>query len=282
MRVRLIYATWPATPFGATWYKLPEAMRAAGLKEALVEAGHEVLEREFTASAPAATELRRAFELAATIADECRAAAADDALPVIVCGSCAVSAMAAMAAIAYVGVWAGVLWLDAHPDLNTPETSGSGMFDGMALATAMGLCWTRMVEEIAGITPGSAGLPDVCLVGARDVDPGEAALIAQHSIPTVQRAEDAVRHLQKCERVYVHLDMDVHDALQVRANSFAVPGGPSIEAVGALLAGATRQLPVAVLSVTGLDPAAPDAGRAIRAAIAHIRSVCDNWKPVPC
>lgn len=278
MRISLIHATWPVTPFGATWYKLAEFARAAGLKEALAADGHQVEEHTLTASGPAAAELRGAFELSGAIAERCRAAVAQGALPVIVCGSCGVSAMGAMAGLSGAGR-TGVLWLDAHPDLNTPETSGSGLFDGMALAAALGLCWTPMGRQIAGLPMAPARASDVCLFGARDIDPGEAALIAEHGIPVAADADEAVRHLTGCERVYIHLDMDVHDARRMRTNNVAVPGGPGVEEVGALLAGASARLPVGALALTGLDPAAPDAELAIRAAIAHIRAICQNRKP---
>jgi hypothetical protein len=70
--------------------------------------------------------------------------------------------------------------------------------------------------------------------------------------------------------------MDVHDALAVRANSFAVPGGPSPEKVRTSLAEVSRKLPVAALSITGLDPAAPDGDPAMRIAMEHVRVVCDG------
>jgi arginase len=272
MRIALIEATWPVKPFGATWYELPDAMSAAGLRQALIDDGHHVDEYELDATGPAATELRGAFALGAAIAERCRAAIESGAFPVIVCGSCGVAAIGAMAGLA--GERTGVVWMDAHPDLNTPETSGSGMFDGMALSAALGLCWSHMGREITGLT--LSGARDVCLIGSRDIDPGEAVFIAEHAIPMTDRAPPAVSYLANCARVYVHLDMDVHDALQVRANRFAVPGGLNIDQVRETLVGLTRGLPVAALSVTGLDPAAPDSALAIRAAIDHIRAVCET------
>jgi arginase len=272
MRVALIYATWPVTPFGSTWYKLADALRAAGLGQALTAAGHQVEEHVLAATGPAATELRGGFELSAQVAAQCRAAVETGAFPVVICGSCGVAAVGAVAGLG--GEGTGILWMDAHPDINTPETSGSGMFDGMALSTALGECWRQMAGQVAGLQPASAD--NVCLFGARDIDPGEAEYIAAHGIPnTADLPLDAGR-LSACERVYVHLDMDVHDGLTVRANNFAVPGGPSAETVRAALVEASRGLPVAALSITGLDPAAPDADLAMRIAIDHARAVCDG------
>jgi arginase len=271
MRIALIYATWPVRPYGVTWYKLADALREAGLSRTLREGGHEVIEHVLVAEGPNALEFRGAFELGGRIARRCREAVQRGALPVIVCGSCAVAAVAAG------GLHpqrSGILWMDAHPDLNTPETSGSGLLDGMALAIALGKCWKLMAKDIAGSRPAFAR--DVCLFGARDIDPGEALALAMDDIPIISAASDAVSRLADCGGVYIHLDMDVHDALQVRTNNFAVPHGPSIEQVRTLLTETAGQLPVAALSITGLDPAAPDAELAIATAIAHIRAVCDS------
>jgi arginase len=272
MRVALIYATWPVTPFGVTWYKLADSLREAGLGGALRESGHDVVEHVLVAEGPSAKEVRGAFELGGQIARRCREAAARGAFPVIICGSCATATLGAIAGLPTAR--AGILWMDAHPDLNTPDTSGSGLLDGMALAIALGKCWKLMGQDVAGLRPAFAR--DVCLFGMRDIDPGDALSLAVDDIPIVSTAGDAASRLTDCSGVYIHLDMDVHDALQVRTNNFAVPNGPTIEQVRAMLTETANRLPVATLSVTGLDPAAPDAALAISTAIDHIRAVCDS------
>jgi arginase len=277
MRVSLIYATWPVTPFGSTWYRLAEHMREAGLAQALIGAGHDVEEHRLTASGPSAGELRGGFELAAQIAAKCRAVSEAGAFPVIICGSCGVAALGAVAGLG--GADTGIVWMDAHPDLNTPETSGSGMFDGMALSTALGRCWTQMAGRITGLQPASP--EHVLLFGARDIDPGEAEFIAARGIPADAAALPDLGRLSASRRVYVHLDMDVHDALAVRANNFAVPGGPSAETVRDALARIAQATPLAALSVTGLDPAAPDATIATRVGVEHVLAACDRLMPQP-
>ncbi len=278
MRVALIYATWPVTPYGATWFKLADSIRAAGLGDALQRAGHEVDEHVLVADGPSATELRGAFELGARVAKTCSGAREAGAFPVILCGSCAVAAIGALAALG--GRRAAILWMDAHPDLNTPETSGSGMLDGMALSIALQACWQHLGCNVAGLHPGS--MPDVCFFGARDVDPGEAAFIAENKLVIANSTVEACRTLAACDFAYIHLDMDVHDALQVRANQFAVPDGPAVGQVREVLREASTRLPVNILSVTGLDPAAPDASLAIDIAIEHILTVCDSRSAAQC
>ena len=72
-------------------------------------------------------------------------------------------------------VWAGgVLWLDAHGDLNTPQTSPSGNVHGMPLAAARGL-WSEVRKE--GLRLPAIDPEHVALVGVRSLDPGEQALV---------------------------------------------------------------------------------------------------------
>jgi len=274
MRVALIYATWPVTPFGVTWHKFADSLHAAGLGNALTSAGYRVEEYVLTATGPQAGEFRGAFELGGAIAARCREAVAAGALPVVICGSCTVASLGVVSGLN--GARTGIIWMDAHPDLNTPETSGSGLLDGMALAAVLGKCWTHMAQDIAGLRPAAA--EDVCLFGARDIDPGEALFIADHGIPIILDARDAINRLAACDRLYLHLDMDVHDPIRLRVSGFAVPGGPTPEAVRDTLRQAARARPVAALSVTSLDPAAPDGARAIACAIEHIQAVCDSQR----
>ena len=77
-----------------------------------------------------------------------------------------------------------IIWFDQHGDINTPETSSYGFLDGMALATALGLCWRPMANAIPGF---HAVDPARCmLVDARDLDPDEKVLL--DSLPII-RAE---------------------------------------------------------------------------------------------
>jgi arginase len=69
----------------------------------------------------------------------------------------------------------GVIWIDAHPDMNTPETTPSGNIHGMPLAAALGLGDKRLVN-IGGFKP-KVKVENVAMIGIRDVDPLEAETI---------------------------------------------------------------------------------------------------------
>lgn len=269
MTVSLIYAYWPNQPFGATWCDLPWALRDAGLPKRLADAGHEVLESVAMSEAAFPEEIRSGFELAGQIAVDVAKARAEGELPVILCGSCAIAALAGVAGLGG-GEDVGIAWFDAHPDLNTPDTSASGLLEGMALAIATGLAWRSLATLCTGLAP--ASLERTILFGARDIDPPEQHLIEHRQVPIATDATTVNARQDGTATTYVHLDMDVHDALAVRANSFAVANGPDAGTVRAALTSIER---VGAIAVTGLDPAAPDARKAADIAIDHVIAIAN-------
>ncbi|HEX5954748.1 MAG TPA: arginase family protein, partial [Solirubrobacterales bacterium] len=96
-------------------------------------------------------------------------AMSDGRLPVLVAGNCIVS-LGAIGGVA--GGTVGILWLDAHPDFHTPETTPTGFLDGTGLAAATGACWHVLCSRIPGFAP--VAEDHVVLAGVRDIDPGES------------------------------------------------------------------------------------------------------------
>ena len=133
-----------------------------------------------------------------------------------------------------------VVWIDAHGDLNTPESSPSGNLWGMPLRTA--------------IDEGSVRTDDVALVGARDLDPPERAYVAEHGID-----DDLSRALDGADAVYVALDLDVLEPGLLPV-FMPAPGGLGLDDVERLLLEVASRRRVAGLGLTGL---APGADRAI-------------------
>ncbi|MBI4916724.1 MAG: arginase [Acidobacteria bacterium] len=114
----------------------------------------------------------------------------------------------------------GVIWIDAHTDFNSPESSPSGNIHGMPLAALCGRGDPRLVD--LG-WPGAKVRPeDVVIIGVRSVDAGEREQLRRlgvtvHTMKEVDRlgiprlAEDAVARLKRLSRVHVSLDADVLD-----------------------------------------------------------------------
>lgn len=126
----------------------------------------------------------------------------------------------------------GVLWVDAHADFNTPETSPSGNIHGMPLAVLSGLGHPRLVEAFAAVDP-----RDIVLIGVRSVDPGEARLLREQGVKVytmheVDRlgiariAEEALAYLEGLP-LHVSLDADVLDPTLAPGVGTPVPGGLS-------------------------------------------------------
>jgi arginase family enzyme len=146
-----------------------------------------------------------------------------------------------------------VLWLDAHGDFNTPETTASGYLGGMGLAGACGLWDTGFG---AGLDPAR-----VIMHGVRELDGGERVALDRCG---VYRAE-APAQLEGME-LFVHLDLDVLDP-DAHPAGFPVPGGLSPVALREFLAAAARVATIVGAEVTA---AAPGYGEVAADAIAPL------------
>lgn len=210
---------------------------------------------------PASTEIATSFSLYREVAVKTRAARSNGALPIVLGGNCGVT----LGATAADGGDVGVLWLDAHGDFNTPETTTSGFLDGMGLAALTGRCWRRMAASI----PGFCVIPDanVVLVGVRDLDAAEEELLAESEVAVVRGpsiratgvaaaltpALDALR--ERVSRLHFHLDADVLDAKEARANHFAAEGGLTIDELAEVGRLAASRCEIVSVAVTSYDPA---------------------------
>ena len=129
----------------------------------------------------------------------------------------------------------GLLWLDAHPDFNTPETTRSGSLGGMPVAVATGRCLVGMRLD-AALDPPLAD-QHVVMGGVRMTDPLEQALldkskIQQLSVDDLRSVSPEVtKQLDRLSKItdiiYVHVDMDVLDPREVAGHQNKVPGGPT-------------------------------------------------------
>jgi len=137
----------------------------------------------------------------------------------------------------------GLVFIDAHGDFNTPETTLSGMLGGMPVAISAGLCLTRLRLK-SGLDP---ALPErhIVLAAARDLDPLEQDLLDRSAVERLSvediktRSPSIAAQMKRLagltDLIYVHVDMDVLDPPEVRGHPLTVPGGPtSLELAAAL------------------------------------------------
>jgi arginase len=179
----------------------------------------------------------------------------DDALsggnfPLLLAGDCSIALTTLSKALAH-RPEARVLWLDAHGDFNTPETSPSGYLGGMALAGACGAWDTGLAEAIAA--------DRVVLAGVRELDGGERELL-EASAATVVGASSvetlvATRNALEGAPLYVHLDLDVIDPESFPAQ-FPAAGGLAPDKLYDLLEAVAEDCELVGLEVTAFE--APD------------------------
>lgn len=181
-----------------------------------------------------------------------------DGWAITIGGDCGVS----LAAVGHANELAkgdmAVVWLDAHPDLNTPATSPSGIFNGMVLRALTG-------EGADGLVPQRPVDPSkLVLAGARAFDEGEDAFIAQHSIRVLAAAELAspealitAIEATGATSVYLHIDVDVLDPGEIDGVGNPVPFGVTGVALTELIRAVKARFALAGASLVEFAPTSP-------------------------
>lgn len=252
----------------------PEHLLERGLEANLREGGHEVSSSivEAPDTGPLA-EIRTAFDLNRALAERAHEAVKKRAFPVTLAGNCN-SAVGTLAGIGPAET--GVIWFDSHADLNTPETTLSGFLDGMALSMVAGRCWKNMMEKVPGFRP--VAEDRIVLVGARDFDPAEIDFISSSKLSLVKPEAvkaggvpeglgPALAALEKrVRRAYVHVDLDILDPSEAKANHLAAPGGLTSEQVCEAIRLIGGRFEIAAFGLTAYDPSFDPDDRALKAA----------------
>jgi arginase len=156
----------------------------------------------------------------------------------LVLGGCCCAHVGAVEGLATRYQRLAVVWLDAHGDLNTPETSPSGNPWGMPL---------RMLVD-----SGTVAADDAALVGARDLDRPEEEFIAASGLHAGENG--VARALEGADAVYVAVDVDVLDPDEDAVPHMPTPGGLTLVEAAALLKAVAATKPVAGAGFTGLAP----------------------------
>ena len=183
----------------------PSALRIAGINREIEAIGHTV--RELGMLTAGGLEIARAggrtlrfLDEVARVANETRAAVAEGlargCTPLVLGGdhSLSIGSVAAVADHYQPGGDAiGVIWVDAHADMNRPETSPSGNIHGMSLAVLLGHGEPRLTRGRASVGPES-----VSVLGARDLDDGEKRLIRELGVRVFTMSEIDERGVGPC------------------------------------------------------------------------------------
>lgn len=134
----------------------------------------------------------------------------------------------------------GLVYVDAHGDYNTPETSPSGMLGGMPVAVAAGKCLHRLRKQNGLHEPLSS--EQIVMMGMRDLDPPEREAMEEDGLTILRESDlisrgpalhEAMRSLgEKVDTVYVHVDLDILDPTVAPAAGLPSTGGLTGEQLG--------------------------------------------------
>lgn len=170
--------------------------------------------------------------------------------PVSIAGDCCTS-LAVLSGLQQADINPILLWLDAHGDFNTWETTPSGFLGGMPLAMLAGRGEQTIVEGIEMQT-----LPEnrVYSCDGRDLDPEEALALKTSSINHISRLPDSPEFLPSDSPIYLHFDTDFIDPVDAPAMNYPSPGGPSAEKLSLFFEALARTGRIAAVSVSTWNP----------------------------
>lgn len=165
--------------------------------------------------------------------------------PISIAGDCCAS-IPVLAGIRAAGVDPTLVWIDAHADFNTPETSPSQFLGGMPLAMIVGrglqwMCESVDLEPIAE--------DRVWLVDGRDLDPLERAVIDASAVR--RTGMTGLKTLKIEAPVHLHLDIDVIDSSEAPGSNYPVAGGPSVAETVTACSAFAAENDIIAISISG-------------------------------
>jgi arginase len=261
------------SPFSLDQYRqgmgrAPEALLAAGLVAALESDGHTVRVAERSTELGDGDRLTRLGRNLGLLAEAVAEARHAGTLPVILGGDCLVSIGAVAGLRHSLAEDFGIVWFDAHGDFNTPETTISGYLGGMPLAC----CCGRGLEELRAAAHLAQPVSDanVALLGVRDLDPAERALLDSTPVRRFEPAHVA-GFAPPVLPTYLHFDIDTFDTRFAPGVNYPAPHGLTPQA--ALEAARKVRPHLAALSLTAVDPELDPNGQTVRMGVELLRGI---------
>jgi arginase len=246
----------------------PDNFLAGGVANELAEGGRRAEVERIGGIDSTLGELDAVVEVNVLLAGAAARAIASGSFPLVLAGDCN-SCLGILAALAPRSV--GVVWLDAHGDLNTPETSTSGFLDGMCMAIAGGRCHHDARSRIGLREP----FPEShhVLVDVRDLDDGERQYLRSSPVRVVASSSlhaegvraalapalDGLR--PRTGEVYLHIDLDVLDPAAAPGVSHPTPIGLSETELVEALRTVADDFRIVAAAITNHLPSADVANR---------------------
>ena len=190
--------------------------------------------------------------------------------PVSIAGDCCTS-IGVLSGLQRAGLNPTLLWLDAHGDFNTWETTPSGFLGGMPLAMLVGRGEQTIVEGV-----GLKVLPEnqVILTDARDLDPDERVALEGSAINHVPDVDTLLDSPLPDGPLYVHFDSDIINPSEAPAMNYLTPGGPSSATLRALFQRLARTGRVIAISVSSWNPEMDGDGRSQKVVMGLLDELC--------
>jgi arginase len=292
MRVRVVTVPYRYDELNVGLGKGPTALLEAGLLDRLRERGVDVsgpssvmLAEEDRVAGPIAANIGRLGAATATLVAAARREAAG-VLALVGDDTASVGVVAGLQRAHGAGLRVGIVWLDAHGDFNTPETSYSGILAGMPLAILAGLA--------GPVWRGSAGLAApvptdrILIAGVRELDEREETLLRSTDVQVVAASAIAEERplrqalhtlLLRADLLFLHVDLDVLDPSLVPSASTPAPDGWSVTEAAGVMRAVLETGKVAALGIAGLNPGAGQRGeRSIGTTIELIEAALPAWR----
>jgi arginase len=191
--------------------------------------------------------------------------------PVSISGECC-AAIPVLAGLQRASIDATLIWIDAHGDFNTPETSPSGFLGGMPLAMMVGM-GDQLICEAVGLK--SQVENRIILTDARDLDPGEALLVSNSDLMHVNTILSLTTMELPIGPVYVHFDTDIISSNDAPAFSYPAPGGPSAAEVTTVMEHLRDNCQVVAASMSTWMPRLDKDGRTGKKCLAAFNAVLE-------
>lgn len=174
--------------------------------------------------------------------------------PVSIQGDCCAT-IGFLAGLRRAGIDPIILWLDAHGDFNTHQTTPSGFLGGMPLAMIAGLGDLTMCEAV-DLRPFPQN--QIILTDGRDLDPEEHKLVEGSDVHHLERIDAVLDFDFDGRPLYVHFDIDILNPIDMNSGNYLAEGGPRADELESLFAHLAEHEDVAAVSMTTWTPGVGD------------------------
>ena len=232
----------------------------AGAVDLLSAQGHDVSVERATRDGPFRDTASSSAAVNGHVASLVRTSLSAGRFPLVLAGSC-VTSHGVLGGFDHASC--GVVWIDAHADFNTPETSASGFFPGMSLAVLTGDCYRDYWAQIGDSTP--LAQEAIVMFGVRDVSPeAERERLSRSAIHVVEWREgkprsdvlsplDALR--RRVKEIYLHIDLDgFAPEIAPGVVDEPIPGGLSLEDAERIVQATAERFDIKAMTLATYTP----------------------------